>query len=295
MDEAVAAAAGYSAQSSSSLSIGEHYVRFREQRRPTDLLRLILAIASQGRLPELVYSAWLTATTRPSEVARTTEFDAAPALAAFGNLPLIYHNPTCWPSSLPSRTRLPAQLEVKSSNVIQCGNWDVLGEYAHRGARLIFLCEDRVLVDDHYSGHRGVRHIHALHRMSETEFLVTTGDAAKRVDLWSCAGDRPRFVRNLMRWQGGFTGAVRVAGRDYFGSDYSGRPNYLLRWQDRARFPLPAPAYRMYCESLHAWGDHFVACVNRNLEADARQRWLSMFDTRSDEFVACEPILLEPV
>ena len=42
-----------------------------------------------------------------------------------------------------------------------------------------------------------------------------------------CSGSEVRYVRTLMKRLAGFTAAAEVGGEYYFGSDFSGRPNFI--------------------------------------------------------------------
>lgn len=161
------------------------------------------------------------------------------------------------------------------------------GEYGDRGARIARITRDNCFVNEFYCHDPRVRHIHALQELDGSKvFLVSTGDSRKVLDLWSGSGDVPRYARRLRKRLAGYTAAVRVNGEIYFGTDFSGRPNYIETLSG-FKFPFPEPAYRRYVVTLRILENRYIVCLNADVDWTKGVRTLSVFDTAGKSFLYC--------
>jgi hypothetical protein len=119
------------------------------------------------------------------------------------------------------------------------------------------------------------------------EFLVATGDGAKVLDLWVESRGEVRFVRRLRKYLAGFTAAARVNSEYYFGSDFSGRPNFI-ETLDGTKYFFPLRAYKLFVIAFYTFLDRYIVSVNRELKILGGRRTLSIFDAVEKTFVFCD-------
>lgn len=176
-------------------------------------------------------------------------------------------------------------IAVRPHSVAVCGEATIVGEYCETGARIFMLTGHRMVVSDHYCREPGVQHIHLVHAVDNEYFLVSTGDSRRLLDLWRIDGGQLRFERRLMRRLAGFTGVATVRGETYLGSDFSSRPNYLLRLRDRRKFFLPREAFLRYVWLVEPVDDRYLIVGSKTLEIVGGMRSVSIFDAAMACFV----------
>lgn len=168
----------------------------------------------------------------------------------------------------------------------------VLGEYADNSARLLRICATNCVVNNFYCGEPHVRHIHAIH-VSEAErcIFVTTGDGSKFLDRWKLISGELVFIARIRKHIAGHTAAVTANGADYFGTDFSSRPNYL-ETLDRKLFFFPLVAYKMAVLHMSLLDGRYVVCLSGE-HRPLGERWaVSIFDSVHSVFIHCN--YLEP-
>jgi hypothetical protein len=133
-----------------------------------------------------------------------------------------------------------------------------------------------------------VRHIHAIHRYGNSgEFLVTTGDSSKRLDLWSARDGELRFVKGLKKRLAGFTAVVRVKDEYYFGTDFSSRPNFIVTLAGTKYF-FPQLAYNRFVTDFYPYLDRYIVAMSCELAVAGGRKTVSIFDTTLRRFIYCE-------
>jgi hypothetical protein len=125
------------------------------------------------------------------------------------------------------------------------------------------------------------------------EFLVSTGDTHKFLDLWIARNGKVSFVRRLRKHLAGFTAAVRVNGDYYFGTDFSNRPNFITRLGGEKYF-FPSKAYRLHVTAFYAYFDRYIVSINEEFRIVGGRRTLSVFDAVQKQFIFCEEWPVEP-
>jgi hypothetical protein len=273
-------------------SITGHLTRFRNGRDPLGLIRALRLIVRQRRTVEAMYGVYCDLAHRPS----------APPPAAVAELP---------PSVLGGRhLHRPARLTRDRLLRLYGGEYDVrglpqnfryartqsirrapdgllIGEYGE-GSRIAYVTRRSCTLNGHYADVEGVRHIHSiLPYEDDGRFLVTTGDGAKVLDLWARSGGEMRFVRRLRKRLAGYTAAARVNGEYWFGSDFSGRPNYI-ETLNGGKFFFPPKAYRLFVSDFFAFYDRYLVAVSCELPLVGGRRTVSVFDTARRRFLYCE-------
>lgn len=237
-------------------SIAECIEAFRRSKNPTAMLKALREVIAQRRTIEAMYGAYCFALYRPSPISTPSCAPSvlAAAVKAGHDLPLqeivVEDLPGVGPQHF--RTRL--------ESIAQKGDSVLLGEYASDSARMVLLSRSGVLVSTYYNGQNGVRHLHSIAEGEGDNVFVSTGDSTKRLDEWEIHSGKMYFRRSIIRYTGGFTASAKVRGELYFGTDFSGRPNYLLRMSDRRKFPLPRPAFSHFVYAMRPYLSRYIIC-----------------------------------
>lgn len=274
-------------------SITSRVEEFRETKNMMSLLQAVVLVARQGRAIELMYGGYCTVFHRPSPVspsqdeeasvsvlAKRTEF-LRPATLSRAHLIELYGSEFDV-ASLPEDFRF-----ARYQSVWREDNRLIIGEYGE-GSRIARVTPHACVINDYYRSVPGVRHIHSITRYENAEeFLVATGDGAKVLDLWVESHGELRFVRRLRKYLAGFTGVAKVNGEYYFGSDFSGRPNFIQTLEGTKYF-FPAKAYTLFVTAFYTFFDRYIVSVNNELEISGGKRTLSIFDAVEKRFIFCD-------
>jgi hypothetical protein len=116
---------------------------------------------------------------------------------------------------------------------------------------------------------------------------VSTGDGSKRLDLWAVLNGKPRFVKPIRKNLAGYTAAAKVKDKYYFGSDFSGRPNYIGTLDGRKYF-FPREAYKLFVSQFYPYLDRYIVAINSELPSAGGRKALSVFDTVQQQFIFCD-------
>jgi hypothetical protein len=272
--------------------ITSHVKHFSETRNVRSLLKALALIVQQGRTLELMYGGYCTLRHGPSLVSacddtvRTSimnhedEFLRVPLLTR-GDLLQLY-GAEFKVSSLPEDF-----LFSRCQAVFRQGNRLVIGEYGEN-SRIACVTPETCVISYHYKSDARVRHIHSVTPYGDAdEFLVATGDGAKVLDLWVQSGDSVCFMKRLRRYLAGFTAVARVKGEYYFGSDFSGRPNFIETFEGTKYF-FPAKAYKLLVTAFFVLRDRYLVSVNNELRITGGRKALSIFDAVDKRFIFCD-------
>jgi hypothetical protein len=267
--------------------------KFKETKKVVFLLRAVLLAMRQQRSFELLYGIYCNLFHRPSTL-HTSEDQAA--------LIAILKEKSAWnPEVVLTRdqlielyggtfklTELPADfLLARSESVWLVGKRLIIGEYGE-DSRIACVTPESCVVSTYYRQLPGVRHIHAVEPYGETgEFLVSTGDSCKFLDLWVVEHGKMSFVTRLSSRLAGYTAAARVNGEYYFGTDFSSRPNFITTLGGTQYF-FPRKAYNLYVTVFHTYFDRYIVSINSELEVAGGRKVISIFDTVTRRFIYCE-------
>jgi hypothetical protein len=274
-------------------SITANVHRFRETKSVRVLIELMIQIVRQKRAVELIYGGYCTVWHRPSavypcddeetltrilskkyEFIRDTKLSRGQLTALYGDNIAIHDLPDDFPGA-------------RRESVWLNDTCLILGEYGE-SARIACITARACVISDYYRHVAGVRHIHSIQRYGDSgEFLVSTGDGRKFLDVWVASRGDIRFVRRLRRRLAGFTAAVEVNGQYYFGSDFSGRPNFI-ETLGGAKYFFPEKGYKLHVTGFHALFDRYIVSINEELKVSGGQKTLSVFDTLKQRFVFCD-------
>jgi hypothetical protein len=269
--------------------------KFRETKNVVFLLKAVLLAMRQRRSYELLYGIYCNLFHRPSTL-HTSEDQAAliailkeksawiPEVVLFRDQLTELYGGTFKIAELP-----PDFLLARSESVWLEGKRLIIGEYGEN-SRIACVTPESCVVSSYYRQVPGVRHIHAVEPYGDTgEFLVSTGDSCKFLDLWVVEHGKMSFVTRLSSRLAGYTAAARVNGEYYFGTDFSSRPNFI-RTLGGARYFFPSKAYNLHVTSFHTYFDRYIVSINSELEVVGGRRVLSIFDTVTRRFIYCEDL-----
>ena len=272
--------------------ISDYVQEFRETKNVLALLKALLLVLKQQRTLELIYGGYCHLAHRPSPVYPAE--DGATLISILnhcGSIPhgnvsragLIERFGTAFRVDL-----LPHDFEsARIESIWEDETCLIIGEYGAR-PRLAHVTPEACTVSDYYMHVRGVKHIHSILKYGDSgEFLVSTGDTRKFLDLWSVSDRGLVLVRRLSTRLAGFTAAVAVNGKYYFGTDFSNRPNFISTLEGK-KFFFPLKAYKLYANAFRAFGDRFIVSINSELDVAGGRKTLSVFDTAQQRFIYCE-------
>lgn len=280
-----------------------HIMQFNATKNPIYMARALRVLLSQGRIHELLYGWYCGLFLRPSK----SDGGPNPALRT------MLADCLPWLSSKDFLTReelinvygaefavhaLPADFtRARRETIVRDENCLILGEYGDSEKRIACVTRTACSINDHYEANPRVRHIHALFKAeSSTDVLVTTGDTAKLLDLWTLDGGELVFQRRIRSHLAGHTAITRVGNTYYLGTDFSNRPNYI-ETLDGDRYGFPEKAYRMHVLGFRPYLGRYVLSKNR-MQGIGTLRALSVFDTFTRRFVYCDyldvPVTSEP-
>jgi hypothetical protein len=267
--------------------------RFRDTGSVLALFKALALILRQHRTHELISGAYCSLFHRPSALRRTGQHQAL--------LSLLQDTDAIAPQGILTRDEilarhrerfcvasLPADFSCgRSESIWDGGTHLIIGEYGE-SSRIAHITSDSCVVNDHYRHVPGVRHIHSIEKHGKAgEFLVSTGDSRKFLDLWVARGGAADFVRRLSKHLAGFTAAITINGECYFGTDFSGRPNWIETLRG-AKYFFPQKAYRLHVTDFQAFLDRYILAINTELVVVGGRKTLSIFDTVSRSFLYCE-------
>jgi hypothetical protein len=274
------------------LFITDYVHEFRETKNVVVLVKALLLVLRQRRTLELIYGGFCHLFHRPSQVYSGCEVAA---------LASILNQCESVPHGTLSRTELIRRFgrtfkvallphdfqSARVESIWHDNRWLIIGEYGEH-PRVAYVTPELCVISDYYLHVSGVKHIHSILKHGDSgEFLVCTGDTKKFLDLWKASNLGIDFARRLSARLAGFTAAVTVNGRHYFGTDFSGRPNFLATLEGR-KFFFPKKAYKLYVNAFQAFFDRFIVSINTEFRIAGGRKTLSVFDTTHQRFIYCE-------
>ena len=267
--------------------------KFRETKNILLLVKAAILVLRQQRALELIYGGYCSLFHRPSVVCPWAD-EAALIAILKAECAFVYQGIL----SKEQITRLyggafkvgllPTDFQgARCESIWQNDESLIIGEYGE-SSRIAYVSPESCIMSDYYCRVPGVRHIHSIQGYGDAgDFLVSTGDTCKFLDLWSAGNGKVNFARRLSKHLAGFTAAVRVKGEYYFGTDFSSRPNFIETLEGTKYF-FPAKAYRLYVTAFHAFLDRYIIAVNNELVIAGGRKTLSVFDTVERRFIFCE-------
>ena len=292
-------------------TISENIIKFKETNNPFYLFKAVYMVIRRGRTHELLYGVYCNWMHAPSKVIPNE--DVEEILEHFHDNILLYKREFLTKQQLQDiygdRFAIDKLPEVfggtRSESVIETEDTLILGEYDEddNSSRIAIITADSCEINDHYMDTPGIRHIHAIHKYDDNTILVATGDRLKVMDLWtnnmanntsnkkSGEDSRLAFSKRLIRFLAGYTAMKRINGDFYFGTDFSSRPNYI-EMENRKKYFFPEQAYMKFVINFNVYKDRYLMSLNSSLDEYGSGKTLSIFDTRTKEFVYCDEVKL---
>jgi hypothetical protein len=280
-----------------SESISSNIARFRKSGDLNALFKALVMVVRQGRLLELLYGLYCRLRFSPSAIVEADGRWRSAALVKFSlsGEESRYLSKSMLEGAFGDRFKvclLPDEFTVRSENIVHNERFLILGEYrdSKKAARLAYVDQNSCVVDAYYNSIEGVRHIHALHSfLGSNQFLVSTGDGRKFLDLWTVQDARMTFRRRIKRRLAGYTAIIRMNGEYYFGTDFSSRPN-CIETLDGRRYFFPKLAYLKYVVAFYGVGDRYLVSINTDLDEFGGESTFSVFDVLKREFCCCRKL-----
>lgn len=273
--------------------ITAHWQTFKATGSILSLATMLAVIIRQHRTLELLYGGYCQLFHGPSPVEPCE--DEAALIAILQNRPAFIHHGTVSREQLIASYGESFRVDLLPPD-FAWARWEsiwredeqlIIGEYGE-DSRIAHVTPTSCALNTYYRQVRGVRHIHSIEKYGECgEFLVTTGDSSKFLDLWFVGNGQTGFVRRLTRHLAGFTAVTKVNGEYFFGTDFSSRPN-CIQTLDGTKYFFPEKAYKLYVAAFFAFFDRYFVCVNTELSAVGPTKTVSVFDAHRRRFVFCE-------
>ena len=167
----------------------------------------------------------------------------------------------------------------------------IIGEYSSKcSARIAIMTHEFCLINDYYNTIPGVSHIHSIHKYGDSgSIFISTGDSCKVLDLWVIDGCELKWIKRIRKRLAGYTAAATVNGKLYFGTDFSGRPNYIETLEGQKYF-FPKKAYKKFVVALYTILDRYIVSLNDDFAYFGEKKTLSVFDAVDEHFIYCEYI-----
>ncbi len=282
-------------------TIGGYIAKFRETRNPLYVLIAIILTVQQGRIYELVYGVYCSLFFKPSVVKPNDNElvdDILKDIISVDDL-LTYKKRflsrdqliVLFSKDFFNIHSLPHEFSgCRNETILHGDNFLILGEYSDEikdSATIVFVDHERCNVIDYYNHLSGVMHIHSIHKYGDSKVLISTGDTKKLLDLWVIDGNALKFEKRIKKRNGGYLAAAMINGKDFFGTDFSGRPNYIDTLVGQ-RYFFPFKAYKKYVVHFSVFYERYIVSINQDLPCLGGRKTLSIFDAIDGKFIYCE-------
>ncbi len=275
-------------------SISQIIAKFNTTKNPFYLAKAVSLVLSQGRLHEVAYGVYCDLFCPPA-VVKSPPNQALPALQnnfqallgrkdhlsraelidIFSEHYAIHHLPDDFAG---------ARIET----IVYDRNFLIIGEYGYFQKRVIYVTPQSCVVNDYYTTNASVKHVHAIYKApGSNDVLVTTGDTAKYLDLWSLQTGQFEFRKRLRNLLAGHTAITKIDHEYYLGSDFSSRPNYIEKLSGK-KFFFPEKANGMFVLAFQPYQDRYIVSLNREILYLGGRHTLSVLDTVQEEYVYCD-------
>jgi hypothetical protein len=233
-------------------------------------LGIIWHAIKERRMAELLISAWwmvLYQIKKPAEPPEKTQLNEFSLRFTRFNLP----------DGISLLARQCGICRWGANNIVAC-------EYGEPGARILLVQDGAASVSCPYAQNRRVWHIHAIAHLGGNQYLVSTGDSAKLLDVVSIGPHGSEILKRLVSHCGGYTSMLRCCGETWVGSDLSERANFIATIPDRGKYFLPPQSTKEYVIHLQSIPNDQLLVITRRLHT--RNGHALKFCTKTRRFVA---------
>ena len=272
-------------------NITDNIAKFKATHNIYFLAKAVTLVLKQGRFSELIYGSYCNLFFQPSSV-KNCENNFSQYIDAIKNNYNLWFSKNQLVKSFGKKFNvhsLPSNfLLARSESVVHNMNNLVVGEYAENSARIAYITRKSCTVTEFYNQTSGVRHIHSILECNNSgEYLVSTGDSCKFLDLWASDGCKLSFVKRIKKQFAGYTAAISINNRYFFGTDFSSRPNYI-ETLDGSRYFYPEIAYKFITLAFYSFLDRYLVSINSEMPQFGEKMTLSILDTFEEKFVFCD-------
>ncbi|ESK56631.1 hypothetical protein [Acinetobacter tjernbergiae] len=281
------------------LTISEYIALFKKTWNPWNLIKAFYLIVSQRRLFEAAYGVYCHIRIPPSDI--NHKIDLKSFFYLNDNLKdkifcikanLSREELICLFGADYAVDDLPCDFyRARIESIVLYEDFLIIGEYGNPGKRIAIVSKTSCLINKYYDADDSVKHIHVICSATEEGLiLVSTGDTAKYLDLWDLDFCNLKFVKRIKNLLAGYTAIIKIDQHYFFGTDFSSRPNYLAVFCGKSikKYAFPSKSYKMYVVRFLNYNNHYILCLNKEMQCFGGRYALSIFDVIDNEFIFCD-------
>jgi len=280
------------------MSIAQSIAEFKKTKNPLYAIKAIILTARQGKIDEVAFGIYCLLFSKPSTVFARKDTELKECMNIVKAASALYKERSfftrdqlidCFGDKFKVEALPLGFTGCRIESIVQIHNMLIVGDCGttNASATIAIISKDTCTINNYYNQLSGVLHIHSIHLLNESELLISTGDTKKLTDLWVVNGNDITFKKRMRRYLAGYTGAIKVKNQNFFGTDFSGRPNFITTLNGEKYF-FPSKAYKMYVEAFYAFSDRYIVSINVDLYSLGNRKTLSIFDTAKRQFIFCE-------
>ncbi len=278
--------------------ISTNIAEFKATKNPKYFIKAVMLLVKQGRVHEYLYGTYTKVFFKPSEV-KLNDYKESETTQKIIEL-LLSSKELLFRDELISMYgkdyqvgKLPEDFIGARLETIVCKeDYLIIGEYSLQGKRIAYITRDSCVLNEFYSDDDNVRHIHAIYKSPDSDdLIVTVGDTAKTLDLWSLTDEGIAFKERKKKYLAGHTAIVKLGGEYYCGSDFSSRPNYIESFDENYKgnkYFFPQKANRKFVLRFLPYLDRYIFSLNTEITSLGGRYTVSVFDTKLKEYVYCD-------
>ncbi len=278
--------------------ISTNIAEFKSTKNPKYFIKAVRLLIKQGRVHEYLYGVYTKMFFKPSAV-KVNDYKESESTQKIIDL-LLSAKELLFRDELISMygdeymvEKLPEDfIGARIETVICKDDYLIIGEYSLEGKRIAYINRDSCVLNEFYNEDSNVRHIHAIYKSPDSDdLIVTVGDTAKYLDLWSVTDNGIEFKERKKKYLAGHTAIVKLGGEYYCGSDFSSRPNYIESFDKNykgEKYFFPAKANRKFVLRFLPYQDRYIFSLNTEITSLGGRYTVSVFDTKLKEYVYCD-------
>jgi hypothetical protein len=278
--------------------ISTNIAEFKATKNPKYFIKAVMLLIKQGRVHEYLYGTYTKVFFKPSEVNvneyKETEITQKIIELLLSSKELLFRDELIKMYGEDFMVeKLPEDfIGARLETVICKDDYLIIGEYSQQGKRIAYIDRENCFMNEYYNQDSTVRHIHAIYKSPDSDdLIVTVGDTAKYLDLWSITDSGVEFKERKKKYLAGHTAIVKLGGEYYCGSDFSSRPNYIESFDANykgEKYFFPKKANRKFVLRFLPYLDRYIFSLNTEITSLGGRYTVSVFDTKLREYVYCE-------
>jgi hypothetical protein len=278
--------------------ISTNIAEFKATKNPKYFIKAVMLLVKQRRIHEYLYGVYTKVFFKPS-IVRANEYKETEETKKIIEL-MLSSKELLFRAELINMygndymvDKLPEDfIGARLETVVCTPEYLIIGEYSQQGKRIAFINHDSCVMNEYYNEDSTVRHIHAIYKSPDSDdLIVTVGDTAKYLDLWSVDVSGIAFKERKKQYLAGHTAIVKLGGEYYCGSDFSSRPNYIESFDENyegEKYFFPQKANRKFVLRFLPYLDRYIFSLNTEITSLGGRYTISVFDTKLKEYVYCD-------